>query len=171
VEEPPINPHTLPSIPDSWQPDSVSLQEKWYDVTERARKVEGFPQNLEYYYTEEEVEVIKSYEEEMKAAKLQEEARALVEAHARRRYSELTRDEIQAAHLALGIDPFTGTVTQKPAPSTSSRRLPVISRLFGKRKAEERPSGPAPAPKRTRPESDGSEDEDADFGDNIYGTW
>lgn len=138
-EESPIDYFQLPTIPTGWQPDSVSLQEKWYDVTERVRNSEGFPRNLQYYYTDGELVSIKSHETYMLDVKLRAEARALVEAHERRPYEELTRAQIRAAQLALGINPQTETVTRKPAPSATPGVVSVISKLFKKWKADATP--------------------------------
>lgn len=169
-EQPPANPHILPSIPDGWEPSSVSVAEKLQDVKRRARKVDGFPQSLEHVYTPEEMEAIRTHEEYIANVKLQQEARALVEVRERRPYSELTRAEIQAAQVALGIDPYSGVVTQQPTTSAGDR--PVISRLFGKRKAEDNPAGKeGQASKFARLDVDGSEDDNTDFEGDLFGEW
>jgi hypothetical protein len=148
--DPPVNPYELPAIPENWKPDSVSVQQKWADVTERARKVDGFPQDLEYWYTKEESDAIRSHEEYLAAIKQQEQGRALVEGYTKKPYGQLSIAEIQAAQLALGIDPYSGIVTRQPRPAPS-RGLPLISRVFGKRNAEGNPEGQeAQAAKRAR---------------------
>jgi hypothetical protein len=161
-EEPPVDNFELPPIPTGWQPDSVSLQEKWYDVTERARNSEGFPRKLQYYYTDGELVSIKSHEAYTLDVKLRAEARALVETHERRPYEELTRAQIRAAQLALGINPQTETVTRKPAPSATPGVISVISKLFKNRKADATPIAKSNSSnKRTRQArdvADGAED-------------
>ena len=116
----------------------MSVPEKLYDVKRRAMKVDGFPQNPEHFYTSEEMEAIRTHKEYAANIKLQEEARALVEARERRPYSELTRAEIKAAQVALGIDPYSGVTQQS---TKSPGEVPVISQLSGKRKAEGTPAG------------------------------
>jgi hypothetical protein len=148
--DPPVNPYELPAIPENWKPDSVSVQQKWADVTERARKVDGFPQDLEYWYTKEESDAIRSHEEYLAAIKQQDQGRTLVEGYTKKPYGQLSIAEIQAAQLALGIDPYTGIVTRQPRPAPSCG-LPLISRVFGKRNAEGNLEGhEAQAAKRAR---------------------
>ena len=45
-----VDPHTLPEIPAGWDPSSVSMAEKRYDVIEKAKKTAGFPTTDEAYY-------------------------------------------------------------------------------------------------------------------------
>jgi hypothetical protein len=144
----------------------VSVPEKLYDVKRRAMKVDGFPQNPEHFYTPEEMEAIRTHEEYVANIKLQEEARALVEARERRPYSELTRAEIKAAQVALGIDPYSGVVTQQP--TKLSGEVPVISRLSGKRKAEGTPAGQEEHVSKHARADDSPEDDDADFEGDLF---
>jgi hypothetical protein len=129
-----VNPYALPEIPDGWKPNSVSWQQKRFDVTERTRKLPGFPKNREYYYTDAEIAEMKAYEAYVENTRLKAEAVAMVERREGRPFNELTRAEVRAAQLALGIDPRTEILTSPP-PAKGS----ILSRIFGLRKAENPP--------------------------------
>lgn len=123
MSEPPVDRYALPQIPAGWQPDNVSLEEKRRDVAERVRHSDGFPQELEHYYNQEEIAVMRAQEAKTRNEKLRAEARALVEARERRPYNELTRVQIRAAQIALGIDPLTEILRpQPPTPSSGTTR-------------------------------------------------
>jgi hypothetical protein len=134
-EQPLVGRYQLPSIPDDWIPDSVSWQQKWRDVCERASVEEGTSPDLEFYYTQEEWGEIQARKEQARNIELREEARAKVEARVGKPYHKLTKTEIKLAERALGIDSSTGIIPPKPALS-SRTESPAIAQLFRKRKAE-----------------------------------
>lgn len=106
MEEPLVDRYALPAIPESWQPDSVSWKEKLFDVSEKVKGVDGFPKNLEHYYTEDQIKLIKLQDRSLKYRGLQDGDHAMVEKHVGKPFNELTRPELFAAYEALGIDPF-----------------------------------------------------------------
>jgi hypothetical protein len=137
VSEPPVDCYALPQIPAGWQPDNVSLEEKRRDVAERARHSDGFPQELEHYYNQEEIAVMRAQEAKTPNEKLQAEARALVKARERRPCNELTRVQIREAQIALGIDSLTEILRPQPHTPSSGTTRDVEPSGFGAGRARQ----------------------------------
>jgi hypothetical protein len=97
-------------------PDNVSIADKRAQVLELAKKTPAFPDPniLEYYHTPEEIKQIKLRREWDMYAFKREVAKEKIEEHTKRKYEELTPEEVWKANAALGINQTTGVFINDP---------------------------------------------------------
>jgi len=98
-----INAYDLPALPEGWEPDSVSQQEKNFDVAQRLQRAEGFPDVDEAYFNRQEVEYMQAYKRREQYIQDRRDARAMIEQWDGRKWEEIPETDRRKAMLALEI--------------------------------------------------------------------
>jgi hypothetical protein len=118
-----INQYALPEIPANWQPHNISKEIKRAQMIEIVKADPGFPDALEYYHNQGEIEQIKRRQAFDIMSREIQRANDAIEKHTGKNVNQLTSQELNAARNKLRIDQFTGMFILGLEKVTASRKV------------------------------------------------